>query len=288
MMKIMSALDNPDLPTTAMLGVGSMGAAILEGLLSPRVRIEHPIRVTTHSAASAERLGQHPAVIAHALEVNPEANRVSVRGARAVIIGVKPWLVLDVLREVADDLAPGTVVISVAAGVPIARMQEAVPERVHVIRVMPNTPSLVGHGVTGVVALPSTPPEVLDLTHRLFATVGDVVVVESEQQLDELSAISGSGPAYVFLFIEKFTEAAVRLGFSADQARRMVEGTFLGASLLLDAQGLTPQELRHNVTSPNGTTERAIAEFMAADLDGSIDRALHAAITRAGELAAGD
>src|SRR5690606_8330863 len=128
---------------------------------------------------------------------------------------------------------------------------------------MPNTPSLVGKGVTGIVGGSATTPQSLDLAEKLFGTVGEVIRVASEDELDRLSAISGSGPAYVFLFIEKLTEAAERLGFSKEDARRMVEGTFLGASVLLADQGDEPAELRRRVTSPNGTTERAIAEFMA-------------------------
>lgn len=284
----MSTLDNPDLPTIAMLGVGSMGGAILEGLLAPAVHRSGPVRVTTNSAASAERLGQHPDVIAHAVEVNAEANRVAVSGAKVVIVGVKPWLVHEVLEGIADVVEPGAVVISLAAGVTIESMQRHLPETVSVVRIMPNTPSLVGRGVSGLVGVADTPAEALDLARRIFSTVGDVIVVNDEAQLDALSAISGSGPAYVFLFMEKLSGAAERLGFTTDQARRMVEQTFLGASLLLDHQGATPEELRRKVTSPNGTTEQAIKSFEAADLDRVMDDAVRAAIARAEELAKGE
>ena len=288
MMLHMSTLDNPDLPTIAMLGVGSMGGAILEGLLAPSVNRSAPVRVTTNREASAAKLNEHADVVAHAVEKNPDANRVAARGAKAIIVGVKPWLVHDVLKEIADELDEDAVVISVAAGVTIDSMQALLPSYVSVLRVMPNTPSLVGRGVSGVVGVEDTPPEALDLASRLFSTVGDVIVVNDEAQLDALSAISGSGPAYVFYFIEKLTAAAERLGFTNDQARRMVEGTFLGASMLLDHQGGTPETLRRKVTSPNGTTEKAIESFSQAGLDAIMDDAVGAAITRAQQLARGE
>ena len=282
----MSTLNNPDLPVTAMLGVGSMGGAILQGLLAPGTGITSPVRVTSHSEASAEKLREHPDVVAHALETQPDANRLAVRGAELVIVGVKPWMVADLLTDIADAVDPHAVVVSVAAGVTIERMQSLLPPSVSVIRAMPNTPSFVGQGVTGIVGDPAGRPEALDLAHRLFSTVGEVVPVDTEARLDQLSAISGSGPAYVFLFIEKLTEAAERMGFSHAQAKRMAEGTFMGASLLLEDQRLDPAELRRRVTSPNGTTERAIAAFQEADLDSIFDTALHAAVARAQELAA--
>lgn len=271
-----------------MLGVGSMGGAILAGLLSPNVRINTPIRVTTHSRASAEKFNELRDVVAHSQEAQSEANRVATQGAKVVIVGVKPWMVHDLLTEIADVLEPGSVVISVAAGITIESMQRLLPDTVSVVRAMPNTPSLVGRGVTGIVGVQGTSNEAIDLARRLFSTVGEVILVDDEAQLDQLSAVSGSGPAYVFLFIEKLTEAAERLGFSHDQARRMAEGTFLGATLLLDDQKEAPAELRRRVTSPQGTTEKAIESFMASDLDGAMDRALDAAITRAQELSRGE
>lgn len=284
----MSATNTPDLPATAMLGLGSMGGAILHGLLAPDVYITTPIRVTTHSTASAERLRKLQGVDVLAVEENPEANRLAVRGAKLIILAVKPWMIPDLLADIAPDVALDATVISVAAGVTIERMAAQLPAQVSVVRAMPNTPSLVGKGVTGIVGGSATTPQSLDLAEKLFGTVGEVIRVASEDELDRLSAISGSGPAYVFLFIEKLTEAAERLGFSKEDARRMVEGTFLGASVLLADQGDEPAELHRRVTSPNGTTERAIAEFMASDLDSVIDRALAAAITRSKELAAED
>ncbi len=274
------------LPSLAMLGTGSMNGAILGGLLQPGVEVDGDVRVTTLSAASAEALGERDGVAASSVEEDADANRRAVRGARVVVVGVKPHMVPDLLREIADDLDPGALVISVAAGVTIATFESLLPAHVAVLRSMPNTPSLVGRGVTGLAAGTRSGPEHLALARAVFATVGDVVEVP-EERIDALSTISGSGPAYVFLLIEELTRTAEAKGFSPDEARVLVQGTFRGAVELLAVSDDEPAELRRRVTSPNGTTERAVKVLQAADLSGLFDRATDAALARARELAAG-
>ncbi len=274
------------LPSLAMLGTGSMNGAILGGLLSPSVEVDGDVRVTTRSAASAAALDVREGVAAASVEEDPDANRRAVRGARVVIVGVKPHMVPDLLREVADDLEPGALVISVAAGVTIATFESLLPQHVAVVRSMPNTPSLVGRGVAGLAAGTRSTPDDLALARAVFATVGDVVEVP-EDRIDALSTISGSGPAYVFLLIEELTRTAVAKGFSPEEARVLVQGTFRGAVELLAASDDEPAELRRRVTSPKGTTERAVEVLQAADLAGLFDRATDAALARARELAAG-
>ncbi|ANF32445.1 pyrroline-5-carboxylate reductase [Leifsonia xyli] len=273
------------LPTIAMLGAGSMGRAILSGLLAPGVQVAG-IRVTNRSEAKAAELAGTPGVTAYATETEADANRLAVDGAQVVLVAVKPAMVRDLLAEIADSLAPETVVVSVAAGVTAATMESLLPDSVSVVRAMPNTPAVVGQAVTGVSAGSRTDPSDLDVVRALFETVGEVVEVP-ESQLDALSTISGSGPAYVFLLMEALTEAAVQKGFTPEQAATLVNGTFLGASQLLVSSGEDPAELRRRVTSPNGTTERAIAVLTDADLPALFARATDAALARARELAAG-
>lgn len=282
----MTDTQNVTLPTIAMLGAGSMGRAILSGLLAPGVSVAGGVRVTNRSAARAAELADTPGVIASATDDDPEANRRAVEGAEIVIVAVKPAMVPDLLREIAASLTPGAVIVSVAAGVTIATFESLLPDSVSVVRSMPNTPAVVGKAVTGISAGTRTEPEDLALVRALFETVGQVVEVP-ESQLDALSTISGSGPAYVFLLIEALTDAAVAKGFSPEQAAVLVNGTFLGASELLAASGEEPAELRRRVTSPKGTTERAIAVLADADLPALFARATDAALARARELAAG-
>jgi pyrroline-5-carboxylate reductase len=263
------------LPTIAILGAGSMGGAILSGLR----REGAEVRVTTHSAASAAAIDG-----AVATEVDPGANAAAVVGARVVVLGVKPLMVADLLREIASSLEPDAIVISLAVGVTTSTMEAIAPGAV--VRAMPNTPSLVGRGVTGLAVGSRVSADELAIAVAVFETVGEVLVVP-ESQMDALSTISGSGPAYVFLFIEELTKTARGLGFTEEQAGLLVNGTFRGASELLAASSSSPSELRRKVTSPKGTTERAIAVLHDADLSELFDRATRAALARATELAEG-
>ena len=282
----MSAQTPARLPAIAFLGAGSMARAILSGLLQPGVVVDGGIRATNRSAARAAELLALEGVTAYATEADAEANRRAVAGAKLVVVAVKPAMVPDLLDEISGALEPGAVVVSVAAGVTVATFESRLPESVSVIRTMPNTPAVVGRAVTGVSAGTRSSAEDLALTVAMFETVGEVLVVP-ESQLDALSTISGSGPAYVFLLIEELTKTAIAKGFSPDQAATMVRGTFRGASELLAASDADPAELRRRVTSPKGTTERAIAVLQEADLSGLFDRATDAALARARELAAG-
>jgi len=214
----------------------------------------------------------------------PDGNALAVRGASVVIIGVKPAMVPETLAALAGDLAPDALVISVAAGVTTATMEAIVSQPI--LRAMPNTPSLIGKGVTGLAAGSRATAEQVALGRAVFETVGTVVEVP-ESQIDALSTISGSGPAYVFYLVEQLTRTAVNLGFTPAQAAELVTGTFLGSVELLVASGREPEELRRQVTSPNGTTQRAIAELEKADLTGLFDRATASALARAKEMAEG-
>jgi pyrroline-5-carboxylate reductase len=268
----------------AILGTGSMGSAILAGLLAAGFDPAR-VSVSTKSEASARKLNDQYAVTAHSLETSDDANRLAVAGADVVLVGVKPAYVASTLAEVADALAPGALVISVAAGITNATMEAAVKSGVRVIRSMPNTPAIVGRAVTGLAKGSRASEADLAVATQLFQTVGRVVVVD-ESQIDALSTISGSGPAYVFYFIEQLTKAAVDHGFSAEQAATLVNDTFLGAAELVAATGKAPADLRRQVTSPNGTTERAIAVFDQANLADVFKQATDAALARARELAA--
>ena len=270
------------LPTIAILGAGSMGGAILSGLTDPSISVDG-IRVTNRTEAKAAAL-RSDRVESFSVELDSDANLRAVATADVVIVGVKPAMVPDLLRQIAPALEEDAIVVSIAAGVTTAAMEAIVPGIV--IRAMPNTPAFIGRGVTGLSAGSRVSEADMVIVRLLFETVGTVLEVP-ESKIDALGTISGSGPAYVFYLIEQLAKTAVGMGFSADEARAMVEGTFAGASDLLIAMGETPQELRRRVTSPNGTTERAIAELEKADLAALFDRATAAALARSRELAAG-
>ncbi|MFC8680027.1 pyrroline-5-carboxylate reductase [Microbacterium ureisolvens] len=277
--------DIPALPPIAILGAGSMGGAIARGL-SRSGLAAGGVTTTNRSRAKAAELDGLEGVTSVALEAEPTGNTDAAAAADVVLVGVKPAMVPDLLREIAPVLRPGTVVVSLAAGVTVATFEEILGADVAVLRSMPNTPALVGRGVTGLAAGTRADESAVATARRLFETVGTVVEVP-EEQIDALSTISGSGPAYFFLLVEEFTKAAVGKGFSEAEARIMAEQTFIGAAALLEASADEPAELRRRVTSPKGTTERAIAVLQDARLDDVFGQATDAALARARELAAG-
>lgn len=261
--------------TYAFLGTGSMGGAILDGLVAGDSSVV--VRSTTRSSTAAR-----DGVESRSTESDPNANRWAVDGASVVVIGVKPAMVTDLLREIADALDPHALIVSVAAGVTTATMESVVPNPV--VRAMPNTPALIGKGVTGIAAGSRSTDSHLAQARALFEVVGWVLELP-ESQIDALSTVSGSGPAYVFHAMEQWTRAAVDLGFPEADARNLVEKTFAGATSLQESSGVDPAELRRRVTSPNGTTERAIAVLDDAHLHEIYLAAAEAALARAQELA---
>ncbi len=274
------------LPSLAFLGAGSMGGAILRGVVASGIRVEGGITATNRSADRAASLSDLAGVTSIALAEHPDGNLEAAASAGIVLVGVKPAMVPDLLREIAPRLQPSTIVVSLAAGVTLQTFADVLGADARVIRSMPNTPATVGRAVTGLAAGASATADDLAEVRRLFETVGAVIEVP-ESQIDALSTISGSGPAYVYLLIEEFTRAAIGMGFTEADARLMAEQTFIGATALLEASGEEPAELRRRVTSPKGTTERAIAVLQDAHLDRTFSAAAAAALARAKELAAG-
>jgi pyrroline-5-carboxylate reductase len=267
------------LPAMAIIGTGKMGGAILDGVLQPGVSAAS-LRVTTQSEPSAELLRQR-GLSAASLDGEPEANAWAVVGAKMVIIAVKPAKVLDAITQVAHVLDNDAVVVSVAAGITTEAMEGVTANPV--VRAMPNTPTQIGQGVTGLAAGSRVSVDQMVEVEKVFSLLGHVVVVP-EDQINALSAISGSGPAYLFYIAEKLIDVATSHGFTHDQAEVMVQGTLLGAAALLDQSGDPPATLRAAVTSPGGTTQQAIAQFDEANLGQIFADAIDRAIARAEEM----
>ena len=268
---------------TAVLGGGAMGRAILAGVVAS-AGADAEVRVTTRSRAGAARVAPSPGVTVWDLEDEPDANRIAVRGAALVVVAVKPRAVGEVLGAVRDDLDPGAVVVSVAAGVSLAALARTLPASVAAVRAMPNTPIAIAHGVTGLAGGERVTDAQWSLVRAVFESVGMVVTLD-ESRLDALGTVSGSGPAYLYFVVEQLIRAARTLGFSPEEASRLVIATFVGAASLVARTGDAPEELRRQVTSPGGTTERAIAVLDDAHLDELFVRACAAALARTRELA---
>jgi pyrroline-5-carboxylate reductase len=266
----------------AVIGAGSMGGAILSGLIAAGTAADS-ITTSTATTQSAKALSDKFGIKSFALDASPSANSDASQGADILLIAVKPAKVLATLEEIKSSVKDGALVISVAAGVTTESMEQAIGSKASVIRAMPNTPSIVGHGVTGIAKGKSANDSQLAVAKELFETVGQVLVVD-EEKINALSTISGSGPAYVFYFAEKLITAAKELGFTQKEADQMVRATFLGSATLLAASSETPEALRAQVTSPNGTTMEATNTFDAYNVEGTIQMATRAALARAIEL----
>lgn len=265
------------------LGTGSMGSAVLRGLIDSGHPVEL-ISATTKSEQSAASL-RAIGVSALSVEQSPDANALLSGDADVVVLGVKPYQIVDVLTEIAEDLPKNSVVISMAGGIELKTMAAALPEHKNLIRSMPNTPAMVGQGVTGLAPHFTASADAVDAAQWLFSSVGEVVKVE-EQQINALSAISGSGPAWIYFIIEQWEKVAVSKGFTEEQAETLVRSTLFGSAALLADNGEEPSQLRKNVTSPGGTTERIIATLDEANLEQLFSAALDAAVNRANEIAA--
>ena len=260
-----------DLTTTAVavLGGGVMGEAIASAVLRAGV----PADRLVVAERRAERADELAAVLGCRTTGDVAA---ATAAADVVVVAVKPQDVAAALATVHDALRAGALVVSIAAGLPTAYLEHRLPSGTAVVRVMPNTPAVVGQGASGVAAGRHATAEQLATVEALLAATGLVEVVP-EKDLDAVTAISGSGPAYVFYLVDALAEAGVLLGLSRAQALRLATATFRGSSALLEESGEHPAVLRERVSSPGGTTVAAVRE-----LD---DRAVRAAVVAAAEAA---
>jgi pyrroline-5-carboxylate reductase len=267
----------------AFLGCGSMNEAILGGLLEAGTDPADIVATVRRAERAAELAERHHGITAIAGEEEPDNNKQASKGAAVVILGVKPVGIADLAREISPALAPETVVVSVAAAVSIAQLEAALPAGQPVIRTMPNTPAKLGRGVVSVSPGTSCTPEQLQKVKDILQGAGTVVEVP-EEQVDALSAISGSGPAYAFYLAEAMAAAGQQLGLDAELSLLLARETVAGAGFMLAEPGADPASLRKAVTSPNGTTERAIATFDERGIPSIIAAGARAAADRAAEI----
>jgi pyrroline-5-carboxylate reductase len=259
-----------------------MAEAIVRGLL--KSGLYRPEQIVAADVAEPRRRLFADELRVRAVEDGAEA----AKDAKALLLSVKPYQMAEVLSRIGMVLDPRkTLVISIAAGIPsatIARhLGEGAPWRV--IRSMPNTPMLVGEGMVGIAAGQNATRDDLVTARRIFEASADVIEV-SEDKIDAVTAVSGSGPAYFFYVVEHMIRAGVELGLSEEQARRLASKTALGAARMLLASPDTPQELRRKVTTPNGTTHAAISRMEDGGVGAIIVEAVKAAERRGKELGA--
>jgi pyrroline-5-carboxylate reductase len=256
-----------------------MGSALLKGWvakgLTPVIVVEPKPSTELLKLANKARIA-----------IVPSIDRVKATGIRACVIALKPQILKGEAARLAGFARGGALMLSIAAGTTTAFLKAACGGRARVVRAMPNTPGSIGKGITALFAARGATAQDRTLAESLLAALGETVWVTSEAQIDAVTAVSGSGPAYVFLLVEALAAAAEAEGLPRRIAERLARATIIGAGALLEAETAAPAELRRNVTSPGGTTEAALEVLMATDgLTPLMRRAVLAAVRRAGDLA---
>jgi pyrroline-5-carboxylate reductase len=259
----------------AILGAGVMGETLLSAILAAG----HPVEGLVISEKRPERADE----LRTAYGVDVTGNAEAVADADVVLLVVKPQDVPPLLDEIASSVRPTATVVSLAAGIRIDAMTAALPEGVAVVRAMPNTPALVGEGMFGVSPGPDVTDDQLAAVVSLLQSGGRVVVVDESRQ-DAVTAVSGSGPAYVFYLVEAMIAGGVAEGLDAETARTLATQTLVGAAKLLAESDETAEELRRRVTSPNGTTHAAIVTFDDRGVQDGLRAGVAAAAARSAEL----
>lgn len=264
--------------TVLLAGCGKMGTAMLAGWLSKlddplTFDIVDPMITPDHPAAGDDRV-----TIRTALDDGLAAPDI-------IVLAMKPQMMPDALPDLAKIARPDTVWLSIAAGVTMAKLKAQLGETAAIIRTMPNTPAAIGLGITAMIMDDRVPEAMASLAERMMAVIGEVVMLDHEDDMDKVTGVSGSGPAYVFLMREALESAAIAAGLKPDLAAKLAAATLTGAVGLMNESDESPSQLRVNVTSPAGTTQAALDVLMAEDgLAALMQKAVLAARDRSREL----
>jgi len=264
-----------------LIGFGNMGQALVRGWLERGIEPTQ-IRVVDPAEASREKARRLGIDASETVDDGVLAER-----AEAAVIAVKPHQVEEVIRALTPLAAGGTLFVSIAAGKTIASLTRVLGDRAAVVRAMPNTPAAIGRGMTVMTPSAGVAPAQRSLADDLLGAVGATAWIDDEALMDAVTAVSGSGPAYVFLLIECLTRAGTKAGLDPALAERLATATVAGAGAYAERSGEPAAELRRRVTSPNGTTEAALRVLMGdGGLEGLLERAVRAAADRSRELSA--
>ncbi len=264
----------------AFIGGGNMARSLIAGLVAagtPAASIE----VVEPQAAQRQALQQELGVRV------AESITAAALDAGAVVLAVKPQVMAAVCAELAPRLAAGTLVVSIAAGITTATLRHWLGANAVLVRAMPNTPALLGAGMTGLYADAGAGTQQRQAAQAILAAAGQTRWIDDEALMDAVTAVSGSGPAYVFALAEAMEAAAQEQGLDAEAARQLVVHTVLGAARMLVESGRSPTELRQAVTSPNGTTQAALETLATGHFHALVGKAVAAAAERGRQLAGG-
>ncbi len=262
---------------TVVFGIGAMGSALVKGWISSKMLKPGLITAVDLDQSKCKKMAAQFKIKA---ESDPGK---ALKGAGLVLLAVKPQQMKELLDQAGKAFPKKALVASIAAGVSTEQIEQGLPQGCPVVRVMPNTPALLGAGMAAVAGGKRAKPSHVKLVLNLFSAVGQAVQVD-ENQMDLVTAVSGSGPAYIFHMVEVMVEAAVKGGLSREVAHQLVAQTVYGAARMVLETGKTPEELRVQVTSPGGTTQAALTKMSEKGFRETIHEAIEAATQRGAEL----
>ncbi|MDP1808355.1 MAG: pyrroline-5-carboxylate reductase [Actinomycetota bacterium] len=262
----------------SLIGAGRMAEALISGILSGATLAPDDILAADVNEDRLRLINQRYSVATTTDSLH------AAQAAEYILLSVKPQQIDEVVSALKPALTPQKTVISIAAGVSVARLQALAGPGVPIVRVMPNAPALVNRGMSAAALPPGLADEKKSFVDRLLRSAGEVIYVD-EDLIDAVTAVSGSGPAYFFLFVRELAEAGVDAGLTREMALTLARQTFIGSAALLSETERSEDELIQAVASPGGTTEAALGVFASSDFKNIISRAVRAALDRAGELA---
>lgn len=263
----------------AIIGAGNMGYAILRGITGGGIFSPSAITVADKSEACRQRAANE------GVAVTSESGE-AVKDAKLIILAVKPNMFDAVAAEIGANISADAVIVSILAGKTLKTIESAFGEDAKLIRVMPNTPALVGCGMSGICLNASVSDEEIAEVGKIFGSFGVARIVD-EDMMDTVTGISGSGPAYAFMFIDGLMKAGVKNGMSESDAKLFAAQTVLGAAQMVLKNDISPEQLKINVCSPGGTTIEAVKVFEENDLYGIIEKAVDACIAKSKKMSIG-
>lgn len=262
---------------TVVLGVGKMGSALVKGWIASKLI---PASKIVGVDSDASKIKQTASQLK--IKVTTDAG-TALKGAQLIILSVKPQNIKELFGQAGSMIPKSALIVSIAAGISTEQIEKSLPQGCPVVRVMPNTPALLGAGMAAVAGGKRAKPAHVKLVLKLFAAVGKSIQVQ-EDQMDWVTALSGSGPAYIFYMIEAMTAAGVKGGLNEKVALELAAQTVYGAARMVQETGKSPEELRIQVTSPGGTTQAALEKMAELGFKEMVVKAMTAAAERGAEL----
>jgi pyrroline-5-carboxylate reductase len=267
-----------DKPRLAFIGGGNMAKSLIGGLIDKGFS-SRCISVSDPVEKNLDQLNRKFGI------ATTSDNSIAAKDVDLIVLCVKPQILESVCKELQASLNQTPPAISIAAGIPLSLLMDWLGENTPIIRCMPNTPALVQSGAAGMFANQNVDKKLRNLAEEIFDAVGLCCWLEKEEDIDLVTAVSGSGPAYFFLFMEAMEKVAIDLGLDQEISRKLIIQTVLGAAKMAAESDMNPSELRSCVTSPGGTTEKAVNAFLEGDIMGLFNKAMNKALERATEMA---